>query len=61
MKKVIKAVWDILGIVYFPIYLLAWLLHKVARFLLAMSYFGMLQKQYAKDIIKSLFAWHGKY
>lgn len=50
-----------MGILYFPIYLLAWVLHKIARFLLAVSYFGMMQKQYGKDILKSLFIWRGKY
>lgn len=61
MKKVLKFLWDIMGLFYFPIYILAWVLHKIARFLLAISYFGMFQKQYGKDIIKSLFVWHGKY
>lgn len=61
MKKALKLLWDIIGIFYFPIYLLAWVLHKIARLLLAISYFGMLHKQYGKDIIKSLFVWRGKY
>lgn len=61
MKKIRKFLWDLVGVLYFPIYFLAWALHKVARFLLAMSYFGMLEKRYGKDIIKSLFAWRGKY
>lgn len=61
MKKVLKFLWTLVGVFYFPIYILAWVLHKIARFLLAISYFGMLQKQYGKDIIKSLFIWRGKY
>ena len=61
MKKVLEYIWRFLGVLYFPIYLLAWILHGIARFLLALSYLGMLQKRYAKDIIKSLFTWRGKY
>lgn len=61
MKKVLKFLWTFVGVFYFPVYILAWILHKVARLLLAVSYFGMLQKQYGKDIIKSLFIWRGKY
>ena len=61
MKKVCKFLWRIAGALYFPIYMLAWVLHKIARLLLAISYFGMLQKRYGKDIIKSLFVWRGKY
>lgn len=55
MKKVLKFLWRCVGILYFPIYLLAWVLHKIARLTLAIAYFGLLNKQAGKDIIKSLF------
>lgn len=61
MKKVLKIIWRILGVIYAPIYVAFWLLHKVARLLLAISYFGMFEKQISKDIIKYLFTWHGKH
>lgn len=61
MKKVLKFLWRRVGILYFPIYLLAWVLHKIARLTLAIAYFGLLNKQAGKDIIKSLFKWHGRY
>lgn len=61
MKKVLKFLWRFAGVFYFPVYVLAWALHKVARLVLAISYFGMLEKQVGKDIIKSLFRWHGRY
>lgn len=62
MKKVLKFLWRYVGILYFPIYLLAWVLHKIARLTLAIAYFGLLNKQAGKDIIKSLFKkWHGRY
>lgn len=61
MKKVLKFLWRFAGVFYFPVYVLAWVLHKVARLVLAISYFGMLEKQAGKDIIKSLFKWHGRY
>lgn len=61
MKKMLKFLWHMLGWLYAPIYVLAWLLHKVARLILAVSYYGMLERRIAKDIIKSLFAWYGRY
>jgi hypothetical protein len=60
-KKVLKFLWRCVGVLYFPIYLLAWVLHKIARLMLAIAYFGLLNKQAGKDIIKSLFKWHGRY
>lgn len=61
MKKIAKFVWICLGVVYAPVYIASWLLHKVARLMLAIAYFGLLNKQAGKDIIKSLFKWHGRY
>ena len=61
MKKVFKFLWKCVGWLYFPIYVLFWVLHKIARLLLAVSYFGMLEKSMAKDIVKSLFKWHGRH
>lgn len=55
MKKLSKILWDCLGFLYFFVYALGWLLHKVARFLLAISYYIMLQKRPANDIMESLF------
>lgn len=55
MKKVLKIIWRILGVIYAPVYIASWLLHKVARLVLAISYFGMLEKRIGKDIIKYLF------
>nr|DAI13786.1 MAG TPA: hypothetical protein [Caudoviricetes sp.] len=60
MKKVLKIIWRILGVIYAPIYVAFWLLHKVARLLLAISYFGMFEKQVGKDIILNLFNWYGR-
>ena len=61
MKKIAKFIWICLGVVYAPVYIASWLLHKVARLLLAISYFGMFEKTIGKDIIKYLFIWHGKH
>ena len=61
MKKIAKFVWICIGVVYAPVYIASWLLHKVARLTLAISYFGLLNKQAGKDIIKSLFKRHGRY
>ena len=54
-KSFKKVIWVILGIIYYPIYMLAWLLHKVARLTLAIAYFFMFQRRMAKDIIVNLF------
>ena len=61
MKKTIKFIWHALGVIYAPVYVAFWLLHKVARLLLAISYFGMLEKQVGKDIILNLFNWYGRH
>lgn len=61
MKKVIKFIWLLLGVLYFPVYLAFWIFHKIARLLLAISYFGMFEKQIGKDILLSLFNWHGRH
>lgn len=61
MKKIINCFWRVLGAIYFPVYVIFWLLHKVARIILAVSYFGMLDKTIGKDIIKQLFIGHGKH
>lgn len=61
MKKVLKIIWRALGVIYAPIYVAFWLLHKIARLLLAISYFGMLEKCIGVDIISNLFKWHGRH
>lgn len=61
MKKILKILWQFTGVLYFPIFFAFWLLHKVARLVLAISYFGMLEKTIGKDIINHLFKWHGKH
>ena len=55
MKKIFKVVWTVLGVLYFPIYAVAWLAHKIARLILAICYFLMFNKRIAADIIKNLF------
>ena len=60
-NKIAKITRQILGVIYFPAYVAFWLLHKIARLTLAIAYFGLLNKQAGKDIIKSLFKWHGRY
>lgn len=61
MKKIFKTLWYYARILYFPAFIAFWLLHKIARLLLAISYFGMLEKNVGKDIIRYLFVWHGKH
>lgn len=61
MKRVFKFFWKCARALYFPVYILSWILHKFARLLLAISYFGMLEKTISKDILKYLFVWHGKH
>lgn len=51
--------WVALGALYFPIYLLSWVLHKIARILLAIAYFGLLDKTKGVNILKYLFTRYG--
>lgn len=48
--------WITLGIIYSPIYVAAWLLRIIARFLLAISYFGLLRGKMGCQVFKSLFS-----
>lgn len=48
-------VWLLVGIAYFPVYLAAWVLHIVARILLAIAYLFMLQPHVAKNVFSSVF------
>ncbi len=61
MKKTLRFLWRALGLAYYPVYAAAWLLHKGARLLLALAYFGMLRGQEAKDIVKHLFMRNGRF
>ena len=61
-RKLLVVLYAIVGALYFPIYLLAWVLRIIARFFLAVSYFGMLDGRKGKDVFKSLFSiYAGKY
>lgn len=48
-------VWTLLGLVYAPVFIAAWLLHVASRLLLSISYFGMLNGSRGRDVFKSLF------
>lgn len=54
-NKVLKIIWIIIGVLYFPIYAAAWLLHKLARLLLAIAYIFMFEGRRATTIIINLF------
>ena len=54
MKKIAKYIWQALSWCYYPVYLLSWALHFIARLLLVIAYTGLLEKHRAKDIWKSL-------
>lgn len=55
-QNMLIILYTIVGALYFPLYLFAWLLRIVSRFFLALSYFGMLEGRKGKDIIKTLFS-----
>lgn len=50
--------WALVGLVYLPVFIAAWLLHIVARLLLSISYFGMLNARMGRDVFKSIFRWN---
>lgn len=52
--------WTIVGILYAPIFILAWLLKPIARLLLAISYFGLLDGKIGKAVFKSMFKMYSK-
>ena len=51
-------VWTLVGFIYAPIFIAAWILHIVARLLLSISYFGMLNGRQGKDVFNSLFTFN---
>lgn len=50
--------WALVGLIYLPVFIAAWLLHIVARLLLSISYFGMLNASMGYDVFKSIFRWN---
>lgn len=59
-KNFKRILWVALGALYFPIYLLSWVLHKIARILLAIAYFGLLDKTKGVNILKYLLNYGGR-
>lgn len=61
-KKVtfIVIMWAVVGALYSPIFILAWLLKPIARVLLAISYFGLLDGKMGKAVLKSAFKMYSK-
>lgn len=55
MKKLFRILWNILGIIYYPVYLVFCIYYRLVRILLAIAYFGMLDFKMAKDVIKYTF------
>lgn len=49
-------IWTIVGLIYLPIYISAWLLRIVARILLAIAYFGTLNGRMGVAVLKSIFS-----
>ena len=48
--------WTIIGLIYLPVYISAWLLRIVARILLAIAYFGTLNGRMGVAVLKSMFS-----
>lgn len=49
-------IWTLIGLIYLPVYISAWLLRIVARILLAIAYFGTLNGRMGVAVIKSIFS-----
>lgn len=49
-------IWTIIGLIYLPVYISAWLLRIVARILLAITYFGTLNGRMGVAVLKSIFS-----
>lgn len=55
MKKLFKILWNILGVLYFPVYAVFFVWYKITRLLMAFAYLGMLEFDRAKDLFKYTF------
>lgn len=49
-------IWTLIGLIYLPVYISAWLLRIVARILLAIAYFGTLNGRMGVAVLKSTFS-----
>lgn len=49
-------IWTLVGLIYLPVYISAWLLRIVARILLAIAYFGTLNGRMGVAVLKSIFS-----
>ena len=49
-------IWTLIGLLYLPEYISAWLLRIVARILLAIAYFGTLNGRMGVAVLKSIFS-----
>ena len=58
-QKIKSCVMFVISILYIPFYLAFFLLHKLARILLAIAYLGMFQKRMAIDILSNIFSVYG--
>lgn len=57
VKNVAKYItWAMLGVMYFPIYFIFWVLRFVSRFILAISYYGTFNSLAGYRVMKSLFS-----
>lgn len=64
MKTTIKKVkdtakyitWVLLGVMYFPIYFVFWVLRFVSRLVLAISYYGTLNSMMGYRVMRTLFS-----
>lgn len=55
MKKLFKILWNILGVIYFPVYAVFFAWYRITRLLMAFAYLGMLEFDRAKDLFKYTF------
>lgn len=49
-------IWALIGLIYLPVYISAWLLRIVARILLAIAYYGTLNGKMGTAVFKSIFS-----
>lgn len=49
-------IWTLIGLIYLPVYISAWLLRIAARILLAIAYFGTLNGRMGVAVLKSIFS-----
>ena len=57
-QAILTALSIVLGAIYFPVFCSAYLLKILAKLLLSISYYGVLNPRMGTAVLKSIFNWY---